>query len=699
MTDTLSANPLVKKSGLKYDAVPFDKIKMEHFLPAQEWAMELARKRIEEIKGQDEATFANTIEALENATGELTQITKTFGSLGVLLKTDAYKSIEEKFKEKGVNFGADIIQDADLFSCIKQVYINRDAEGLTPEQKVLVEKTYEEFVRNGANLLGEAKERYRKIQIELSELTTKFSNNLLNEAKSFELVVDKEEDLAGLPEDHVKLARKKAEAKGYPNKWVFTLEAAQVIAVGTYAENRELRRKLRAAFVRRGATPPNDNREITMQIVKLRHEMAQLLGYETFAQYTLAGERMAKKPQEVYDMLAKIQAASKPAAERDVAEIKAYAREKDGIEDFQAWDLGYYSEKLQQEKYSFDEEKLRPYLQYENVLQGAFGVATNLYGLTFKKSDDYPVYAEDVEVYEVLDKSGEIVGVMYTDFFPREGLKKSGAWMDDYRAQRKVDGKREIPIVGIHGNFMPPGDGKPSLLTADEVRTLFHEFGHGLHGLLSNVTYSSLASPNVFWDFVELPSQFMENFAINKEVLKSFARHWQTGETIPDDLLAKKEAAEKFMAGWASLRQVEFAKLDFAYYDADPTTLGSVEEVEKRVFDETKILDRGDALQSTSFSHIFSGGYSAGYYSYKWAEALDADAFAAFEETGNIFDQRMAGLFRTLLESGNTVMPGVLYENFRGRAPDPDALLRRDGLLPANDDSGKGKKPRPSAGL
>lgn len=698
MSEALSGNPLVKKSGLKYEAIPFDKIRTEHFLPAQAWAIEVARGRIEEIKAQGEATFENTIEALEFATRELNQISKIFGSLGVLLKTEAYKAIEDEFREKAVNFSTDIVQDADLFRRIKSVYEKRDSLKLDAEQKVLLEKTYEDFVRNGADLDGAEKERYRQIQIELADLTTRFSNHLLDEDKSFELVVDKEEDLAGLPEDHVKLARKKAEAKGYPNKWVFTLDAAQVVAVGTYAENRELRRKLRAAFVRRGATPPNDNREIVMELVKLRHEMAQLLGYETFARYTLAGERMAKKPEEVYAMLSRIQAVSKPAAERDVAEIMAYAKEKDGIDDFQPWDLGYYSKKLQQEKYSFDEEKLRPYLQYENVLQGAFDVANKLYGLTFKKSDAYPVYADNVDVYEVFDKSGEILGVMYTDFFPREGVKKSGAWMDDYRAQQRENGKREIPIIGIHGNFMPPGDGKPSLLTADEVRTLFHEFGHGLHGLLSNVTYPSLASPNVYWDFVELPSQFMENFAANKDVLKSFAKHWQTGETIPDDLLAKKEAAEKFMAGWASLRQVEFAKLDFAYYDADPETLGGVAEVEKRIFGETEILPRGDAMQSTSFGHIFAGGYSAGYYSYKWAEALDADAFAAFEETGNIFDQRRAGLFRTLLESGNTVLPGVLYENFRGRAPDPDALLRRDGLLPANDDGGKGKKPAPVAG-
>ena len=550
---------------------------------------------------------------------------------------------------------------------------------LTDEQAYLLEKKYKGFSRNGANLNEEDKNKLREIDKQLSMLSLQFGQNVLAETNAYELIITDENDLKGLPQYAIDQAKADAEQKNHEG-WLITLQAPSYIPFMQYAENRELREKLfRANGVKAYQNNEFNNEENVKNIVKLRHERAKILGYKTHADYVLE-ERMAKTPTTVLDFLNDLLTKAKPFAEKEIEELTAFAKETDGIETLQRWDHAYYAEKLKQKKFSLSDEELKPYFQLENVIQGAFDVATKLYGITFKEIHNIDKYNDEVTTYEVLDKNGAFLSLLYADFFPRAG-KRPGAWMTSYREASNVNGNTKRPHVSIVCNFTKPTKDTPSLLTFQEVTTLFHEFGHALHGMLPNTTYESLSGTNVYWDFVELPSQFYENFCYEPEALKLFAKHYQTGEIIPQELIEKVKASSSFMEGYQTVRQLSFGLLDMAYHANDLAEINDLQQFEKETFKQTELYPEIDKnMMSTSFSHIFQGGYSSGYYSYKWAEVLDADAFAFFQETG-IFNPETAQKFYKLLSSGGTVEPMKLYEEFRGHKPTADALLKRAGLI------------------
>ena len=570
----------------------------------------------------------------------------------------------------------------ELFARIKAVYEQQDKETLNPEQHKLLEDIYNGFVRNGANLQGEAKEKYRALCKELSLLTLQFSENNLKETNDYKLVITDKSQLAGLPESAVEAAAETAGEKGVEG-WVFTLQAPSYGPFLTYADSRDLRRELYMAYNTK-CTHDNasNNLEIVKKLANVRMEIAQLLGYDNFAEYNLQ-ERMAQNSESVYKLLDQLLEAYTPTAKQEYAEVQALARQAEG-EDFvlMPWDWAYYSHKLKDRKFNIDDELLRPYFELNNVKQGVFGLATRLYGITFKKNPDIPVYHKDVDAYEVFDKDGKFLAVFYTDFHPRAG-KRSGAWMTSYKEQwiDEKTGENSRPHISIVMNFTKPTQDKPALLTFGEVETFLHEFGHSLHGMFANSTYGSLSGTNVYWDFVELPSQFMENFAIEKEFLHTFARHYQTGELIPDELVQRIVDSSNFNAAYACLRQVSFGLLDMALYTRNTPFEGDVKAYEKKAWEKAQILPSvAEACMSTQFSHIFAGGYSAGYYSYKWAEVLDADAFSLFKQTG-IFNPETAASFReNILSKGGTEHPMTLYKRFRGQEPTIDALLIRNGI-------------------
>lgn len=677
-----SNNPLLEKFSEKDQAVPFDKIKVEHYVPALDEAIKVAKQNIEKIKANSATPdFENTIVALETASELSDKIALIYGNLEVANADEALQALAQEIYPKLTALSSDIALDPEIFKRVKAVYDNRANFKLTAEQSRLLEKTYLSFARNGALLDNAAKEKLRQIDQELSTLGPKYSENVLKSTNAFEMYLDKKEDVDGIPEGILEGAAAAAEAKGKKGQWLFNLQIPSYLPFMTYAKNRGLREKMWRAYSSRAFKGEFDNQEIVKKIVTLRAERAKILNFKTHADFVLA-ERMAQTPKTVFDFLNKLLTASKEAGKRDVSEVATFAKKLDGLNDIKPWDFGFYSEKLKEDKYAFNEEDLRPYFKLENVVDGVFAHAKKLYGLTFKENTSIPVYHPEVKAYEIYEeKSGKYMGLFYTDFFPRE-TKKGGAWMTQFRNQGLSEGELKRPHVSIVCNFTKPTPTKPSLLTYDEVRTLFHEFGHALHGMLSDCTYQSLSGPNVYWDFVELPSQIMENWAGEKEGLDLFARHYETNETMPAELIKKLKASQKFQAGYMSCRQIQFGLMDMAWHTAEPAAIKNVDAFEEEATAETRLFPKEEGSNtSVSFSHIFAGGYSAGYYSYKWAEVLDADAFEYFMEKG-LFNPEVAQKFKeNILSRGGTEHPMDLYKRFRGREPDPQALLRRDGLI------------------
>ncbi|MDC6366545.1 MULTISPECIES: M3 family metallopeptidase [Flavobacteriaceae] len=670
-------NPLLKP----FNKAPFSQIKNEHFKPAFLQAIEEAKKEIDEIAQNSESpTFANTLEALDFSGRQLDRISSIFFNLNAAETNEEIQKIAQEVSPLLSEFGNDIILNKDLFKRVKSVYERKENLNLTPEQETLLEKRYKRFSRNGATLNEEDKKRLREIDAELSQLKLKFGENVLAETNKYELLLTNEEDLKGVPEGVKEAAAQLAKSKN-KDGWLITLDYPSYIPFMKYAENRELRKKLSMAFGSKGFHQDElDNQENVLHIVKLRHERANLLGYETHAHFVLE-ERMAETPQKVLDFLNELLEKAKPAAEKEFADLESFAKQLDNIHQLEKWDSAYYSEKLKQKLFNLDDEKLKPYFKLENVISGVFKVAEKLFGLTFKEVFDVDKYHEEVKTYEVYDESSNLVSLFYADFHPRPG-KRGGAWMTSYKSQYILNGKNSRPHVSNVCNFTKPTATKPSLLTFNEVTTLFHEFGHGLHGMLANTTYPGLSGTSVYWDFVELPSQVMENWCYEKEALELFAFHYETGELIPMELIQKIKESATFQEGMATLRQLSFGFLDMAWHGKNPNQIKDVKAYETKAFEGTNLFpETPETCMSTAFSHIFQGGYSSGYYSYKWAEVLDADAFAYFKENG-IFNKEIANKFKEhVLSKGGTENPMVLYKRFRGVEPKIEALLERAGLL------------------
>ncbi|WP_439153116.1 M3 family metallopeptidase [Winogradskyella sp.] len=664
-----------------YDTAPFSKIKTEDFLPAFKTAINKAKAEIDAIVTNDEApTFKNTIEALDYSGEELDRISSLFFNLNSAETNEAIQKIAQEVSPLLSDFSNDITLNEDLFKRVKSVYDSKSDLTLSTEQETLLDKKYKSFSRNGANLPDSKKSKLRAIDKELSQLKLKFGEHILAETNKYEMYLTDESDLSGLPDGAKEAAKQLADSKGKEG-WLITLDYPSYIPFMTYADNRELRKKLSKAFGSKGFHNDElDNQDIVLKIARLRYERAQLLGYNTHAHFVLE-ERMAETPKKVKAFLNELLEKAKPAAEKEFLSLESFAKKLDGIDQLQKWDSAYYSEKLKQKLFDLDDEKLKPYFKLENVINGAFTVAKKLFGLQFKEIDTIDKYHKDVLTYKVIDSEDNLVSIFYADFFPRAG-KRNGAWMTSYKPQMIKNGKNERPHVSIVCNFTKPTKSKPSLLTFNEVTTLFHEFGHALHGMLANTTYPSLSGTSVYWDFVELPSQILENWCYEEETLKLFATHYETGEVIPMELIGKIKASATFHEGMQTLRQLSFGLLDMSWHGIDPTSISDVKAHEVEAFEGTKLYPEvGENCMSTAFAHIFQGGYSSGYYSYKWAEVLDADAFEYFKEEG-IFNKTVANKFKTyVLSQGGTENPMELYKKFRGQEPKPEALLRRAGLL------------------
>lgn len=675
-------NPLLHIPETPFETPQFSKIENAHFLPAFKILIGRAKEEIHGIVQKNEpANFENTIEALERSGQLLDRASSVFFNLNSAETNDELQAIARDVSPLLSEFSNDILLNEALFARVKAAFDTTDEQQLTPEQAMLLNKTYKGFVRNGALLNDEQKASLRSIDIKLSGLSLEFGEHVLAETNRYELVLDKEADLDGLPDHAKEMASQTAKEKGYDGKWVITLDYPSYIPFMTYASNRELRQQLSKAFASKGFKGDElDNQEIVKEIVNLRNERARLLGYATHAHFVLE-ERMAESPEKVMSFLEEIQRFGKPGAEKDVAEVAAYAKKLDGLDDLQRWDFAYYSEKLKKEKYTIDDELLKPYFKLENVVDGVFQTANKLFGLTFKEKKDIDKYHPEVTVYEVTDADGQHIAVFYADFFPRPG-KRAGAWMTSFAGQYQDESGNHRPIISNVCNFTKPTASTPSLLTFNEVTTLFHEFGHALHGMLANGTYESLSGTSVYWDFVELPSQVLENWCYEKECLDLFAKHYETGETIPEALIQKIKDSANFMEGYQTMRQLGFAKLDMAWHGRDNSDVEDISAFEKAILEENSLLPAIEGTNmSCSFSHIFQGGYSAGYYSYKWAEVLDADAFAYFQQEG-IFNKTVADRFKKhILAAGGSEHPMTLYKRFRGQEPDVKALLRRAGLI------------------
>lgn len=674
-------NVLLSKFNTKHNTAPFSQIKIEDYVPAFNEGITLAKAEIDAIVNNTDApTFENTVVAMDFAGDILDRLSSVFFNLNSAETNDEMQKIAQEVSPLLSEFGNDITLNAALFAKIKTVYEQKENLNLTPEQTTLLDKKYKSFSRNGANLPEDKKDQLREIDKELSKLSLQFGENVLAETNAFELHLTNENDLAGLPEGTIEAARLLAKEKGKEG-WIFTLDHPSYVPFLTYADNRELRKKMAIAFGARSFQNNEfDNQQNVLKIAKLRFERANLLGYKTHAHFVLE-ERMAQSPEKVFSFLNDLLAKAKPAAQKEFAELTAFAKKLDGIEQLEKWDGAYYSEKLKQQLFNLDDEKLKPYFQLEKVLDGAFTVAQKLYGLTFTEVFDIDKYHEEVTTYEVTDAENNLVSIFYADFFPRKG-KRNGAWMTSFKSQSIKDGVNERPHISNVCNFTKPTETKPSLLTFNEVTTLFHEFGHGLHGMLANTTYPSLSGTSVYWDFVELPSQIMENWCYEPEALALFANHYETGEIIPIEYVQKIKESASFQEGMATLRQLSFGLLDMAWHGQDPTSITDLKSFETEQFANTQLYpDVKENAMSTAFSHIFQGGYSSGYYSYKWAEVLDADAFEYFQEKG-IFNAEVATKFKeNVLSKGGTEHPMTLYKRFRGQEPKPEALLKRAGLL------------------
>jgi len=676
MTD----NPFFESWTTPHDTPPFPHIALSHYKPAFEAGIQAQKEAVEQIVGSSlPATFQNTIEALENSGALLDKVSNIFFNLNEADTSDEMQNLAQDLMPLLTDHGNDIMLNEKLFERVSSVYAALQERDLPAEERMLLENTYKQFRRNGANLQGSDRERYREISRELSSLSLQFGQNVLAETNDFTLHITQRDQLDGLPETALQAARMAAQEKGLEG-WIFTLQQPSRVPFLQYAHNRELREKIWRAYAVRGCRDnEQNNTEIIRRIVNLRLEKARLLGYKSHAHFVLE-ERMAENPDTVHRFLEQIRVAARPVAEKEYRRVSDFAREKGADFALQSWDWLYYSEQLKDSLYKLNDEQLRPYFSLPRVIDGVFGLAGKLFGLTFRENREIPVYHKDVQVFEVYFGE-EFMAVLYLDFYPRES-KRGGAWMTSFRETRQ-DGNRSVrPLVSLVCNFTKPTPNTPSLLTYDEVDTFLHEFGHALHGMLARGKYQSLTGTSVYRDFVELPSQIMENWLPEEAFLKTFALHYQTGEVIPNELVAKIRESEKFLSGYLTLRQLGFGMTDMAWHSLEEPFIGNLSRFEEQILSATDVLPKvAGTLFSPSFSHIFQGGYAAGYYGYKWAEVLDADAFSLFQEKG-LFNKEVADSFRThILEKGGSEHPMVLYKRFRGQEPSIDPFLKRSGLL------------------
>lgn len=666
----------------KFDFAPFSKIKNDDFLPAFKHAIALAKDEIETITSNNEApSFENTVEALDYSGEQLDRISSLFFNLNSAETNEEIQKIAQDVSPLLSEFSNDIALNSVLFERVSTVYNQKEQLTLTPEQHTLLDKKYKGFSRNGANLPEDKKETLRAIDKELAALKLTFGENILAETNAYELHLTDSNDVKGLPEGALEAASQVAQQKDKKG-WVFTLDYPSYIPFMKYADSRELRKKMAIAFGAKGFQDNTyNNEQNVLKIVKLRHQRAQLLGYDTHAHFVLE-ERMAGTPEKVTSFLNDLLDKAKPVALKEFNELETFAKKLDNIDRLEKWDSAYYSEKLKNKLFNLDDEKLKPYFKLENVIDGVFQVAKKLFGLSFKQVYTIDTYHEDVKTYEVTDQDNNFIAIFYADFHPRKG-KRNGAWMTSFKGQKIKNGKNDRPHISNVCNFTKPTDTKPSLLTFNEVTTLFHEFGHGLHGMLANTTYPSLSGTSVYWDFVELPSQILENWCFEKECLDVFAKHYETGDGITMEYVEKIKASANFQEGMATLRQLSFGLLDMSWHSGNsPEKITDVKTHEKAAFENTSLFpDVAENCMSVAFSHIFQGGYSSGYYSYKWAEVLDADAFEAFKEQG-IFNSEIGHAFaKHILSKGGTEHPMTLYKRFRGAEPKAEALLKRAGLI------------------
>lgn len=669
-------NPLLQE----FDYPPFSKIKNEHFKPAFKEALKQAEAEIDKItQNNAKPTFENTIKALDYSGEKLGRISAVLFNLNSAETNKDIQKLTQEVSPWLSKFNNDLMLNEALFERVKKVYQDRENLELSAEQKTLLDKHYKAFARNGANLSDDKKKRLRQIDEKLSKLSLTFGENALATTNAFELHITNEKDIEGLPESHKQVAAELAESKDKEG-YIFTLHYPSYSPFMKYVKNRDLRKKMAIAngqkAFKKGAY---NNEENVLEIVRLRYERAQLLGFENHADFVLQ-ERMAKTPKTVEEFLNDLLEKAKPTAQSQFNELEDFAKKLDHIDQLQPWDKAYYAEKLKQKKFDLHEEDLKPYFQLDKVTKGAFEVARKLYGIRFEEVTDIDKYHNEVKTYKVYDKNDTYLALFYTDFHPREG-KRGGAWMTTYKDQKRKDGINERPIASIVCNFSRASKNKPALLSFQEVTTLFHEFGHALHAMLANTTYPSISGTSVYWDFVELPSQLMENWCYEKETLELFAKHYETDEMIPMKLVEKIKKAANFLEGMQTLRQLSFGLLDMSWHNTDPRDISNVKAHEVMAFRPTQLFPHmPENCMSTSFGHIFQGGYSAGYYSYKWAEVLDADAFEYFKENG-IFNKTIANKFKdNVLTKGGTEDPMILYKRFRGQEPSNEALLKRAGL-------------------
>ena len=670
-------NPLLQD----FNTAPFSKISNEDYKPAIKKGIEISKAEIDNIVNNTNApTFENTTVALDFTGEKLNRITAIFFNLNSAETNDEIQKIAQEISPWLSEFRNDITLNEALFKRVKAVFDAKETLDLTPEQRMLLEKQYKGFARNGANLNENDKNKLREIDAKLSKLSLQFGENVLAETNAFEMHLTNENDVSGLPESVKEAAQQLAKEEGKEG-YIFTLQYPSYIPFLTYADNRELRKKMAIAAGKKAFQNNKFNNEhIVLEIVHLRHQRANLLGYKTHAHFVLE-ERMAESPEKVIEFSNNLLEKAKPTAKKEFENLEKFAKDLDGIDRLQKWDGAYYSEKLKKELFDLDQEILKPYFKLENVIDGVYEIASRLYDLKFEEVFDIDKYHPDVKTYHVTDLRGNFIAVFYADYHPRKG-KRNGAWMTSYKSQQIKNGINERPHVSIVCNFTKPTATKPSLLTFNEVTTLFHEFGHALHGMLANTTYNSLSGTSVSWDFVELPSQVLENWCYEKEALELFAKHYETGETIPMNYVEKIKESASFHEGMQTLRQLSFGLLDMKWHSENPSEIKSIKTFENAAFADTKLYpDVAENCMSTAFSHIFQGGYSAGYYSYKWAEVLDADAFEYFLEKG-IFNKEVATKFKeNVLSKGGTEKPMTLYKRFRGQEPKPEALLKRAGLV------------------
>jgi peptidyl-dipeptidase Dcp len=676
---SVETNPLLSEFTTAYESAPFDIIKLNHFLPAFTEGIKIARKEIDEIANSVELpSFENTIEAMEYSGQKLDRVASIFFNLNHANTNDEMQALAREVSPMLTEFSNDIIMNDKLFSRVKEVYQQKDKLELKLEQEKLLNDRYKAFVRSGANLEKEKKEQIREISKDLSKLTLQFGENVLAATNNFELLISNEKDLSGLPEGIIEAALSAAKEKGKEG-WLFNLQFPSYVPFMQYSDKRELREKMFKAYSSRCFNDEFDNQKNVKRIVELRLKRVQLFGYTSYADFVLE-ERMAQTSNQVFTFLSQLLDASMPKAKQEFKELQDYAKSLGADFKLERWDWAYYAEKLKTEKFDINDEITRPYFELDRVKNGIFSLATRLYGIKFKLNSSLSKYHEDVNVYEVFDEKGEFLSLLYTDFHPRSS-KQGGAWMTSFVDQYRKDGKDHRPHISIVCNFTKPSKTKPSLLTFNEVTTFLHEFGHALHGMLSKCTYSSLSGTNVYRDFVELPSQFMENFATQKEWLDEVAVHYETGEKIPADLVQKIIDSENFLSGYSFVRQISFGLNDMAWHSVSEPVNEELAAFENKAMASTELFDPIEtSCMSTSFSHIFAGGYGAGYYGYKWAEVLDADAFDAFKSRG-VFNKEIAHSFReNILEKGGSEHPMNLYMKFRGKEPSIEALLKRSGL-------------------